>query len=185
MVDPPRRQRKHPKAELTKKSAARTVTDDPVALAAAAALTAILADVSGSVDAPDAFAAWHAFKQFAALRFAPDPPERLEAGGGDMLLCEYGIYDWPWSSDSRPVFLVDLVRQFSVVGEDGEYDRMEHVHCSIAFALEPALRQLGRDAIWSDADRYQQWFAKVEQSDAFVALRTAAAVNVQVEHTPV
>lgn len=179
------RRQKHPKAKLSTQAAAAPVPDDPVASAAAVALTAAVAEVSGPAAAPDAWAAWEAFKRFAALSFAPDAPERLADGGGDMLLCEYGIYEWPWSSGSREVFLVDLVRQFSVVGEDGEYDRMEHVHCSIAFDPRPALRQLGGDAIWSDTDRCHQWFAEVEQSGAFLALRTAEALNLQVEHSQV
>ena len=179
------RRQKHSRAPLTEEQTAATVAGDPIASAAAAVLTDILAEVSGPAASSDAVAAWDAFKRFATLPVTPEPPERLEERGGDMLLCEFGVYNWPWSSLTREVFLVDLVRQFSILGVDGEYDSMEHVHCSIAFDPKPELRRLASNTIWSDPDRRREWFADVEQSDAFVALRTALPLEVCIEHTPV
>ena len=154
--------------------------EDALASAAASALTGILAEASTGDD-PDASATWEAFKRFVALPFSPDAPERLEDGGGDMLLCESGVFEWPSPDDapeaSTEMFLVDLVRQFSVVGADGEYDRMLQVHCTLGFEPKPELRALESDTIWSDTKCCQQWFDEVEQSAAFAAVRNGTLLT--------
>jgi hypothetical protein len=172
------RRQNHPRAKLTKAAAASTVTGDPVASAAAAALSEMLGEVS---TAPDALAAWEVFKRFAEVQFEPEPPERLDEGLGDLLLFEWGVFDRPWSDASQEVFLVDLVRQFTVIAENGQHERTEQVHCSISFDPVPDVRHLGSGTIWSDED-LAAWSAEAELSNGFVAIRAAISAVVHVEH---
>jgi len=73
------------------------------------------------------------------------------------------------------------VRQFSIVGEDGEYDRMLQVHCTMSFEPRPELRRLGSDSIWSATDRRRHWFEEVEQSDGFAALQTTTLLDMSID----
>jgi hypothetical protein len=174
---------KHPRATLTKSTAVANVTDDPVASAAASVLARILAEVRPQESARPASVTWEAFKRFVALPFAPEAPESLDEEG-DLLLFEWGIREEPDSEDSRETFFVDLVRQLSVCSEDGEYERMEQVHCSMSFDPLPETRRVGSGNIWSDAD-HDRWIAEVERSDCFAALPTLPAPDVRVEHSRV
>jgi hypothetical protein len=173
------RRQKHPRAALA--NAAPKVTGDPVASAAAATLSGLLAEVGPHESASPALVAWEAFKRFAALPFAPEAPESLDEEG-DLLLFEWGPESEP--SSERDAFFVHLVRQFSVLAEDGEYERMEQVHCSMSFEPLPEVLRLGSGAIWSDGDP-QRWIAQVERSDGFAALQTAPAPDVRVDHSRV
>ena len=75
-------------------------------------------------------ATWKVFKEFAA--------QRVEGSGGDpdddMLLFEYGVYDWHDGKGTR--FNWSLCRQFTVYSE-GEYDHMEQLRCELFFAGDP------------------------------------------------
>jgi hypothetical protein len=178
------RRQKHPRATLAKLADMPKVTGDPVASAAATALSSILAETCEQETSSRALEAWQAFKHFAALPFAPEAPESLDAEDGDLLLFEWGLDDDPDSEDSPRAFFVHLVRQFSVLAEDGEYERMEQVYCSMSFDPLPQVRRLESGTIWSDGD-HQRWIAEVERTDCFAALQTASPSDVRVEHTRV
>lgn len=108
---------------------------------------------------------WEAFKRFAVLPVAAESPERLDDHEGDMLLFEWGLFD--------STFVLDLVRQFAILDEDGDYDRLEQLHCTLSFDPLDELAALGSDTIWSDGDR-DAWPAEVERSAGFGALRASA-----------
>ena len=114
---------------------------------------------------------WEAFKRFAALPVAPEPPERL---GDELLLFEWGMFGPTLRADlAAPTFLVDLVRQFSILDEDGDPDRLEQLHCTLMFDPLDELTALGGEPIWSDGDR-DAWIIEVERSPGFHALRRPA-----------
>ncbi|WP_436771297.1 hypothetical protein [Yinghuangia sp. YIM S09857] len=50
--------------------------------------------------------------------------------------------------DDPPGFLLDFVRQFEVVGADGEHEQYVQVHCEVRFAHVPALHDLGSFNSW-------------------------------------
>ncbi|MFF1410920.1 hypothetical protein ACFVX6_14210 [Streptomyces sp. NPDC058289] len=102
-------------------------------------------------------AAWLAWVRFAQLRFGAVPtPE------SDGLLFQYGTYAFT----GRPMFTLDLTRQFGVNDDDGEHDHYVQVHCELRFEPEPALDAAGSFDSWffhdSDAD-LDQWFAAMEK----------------------
>lgn len=81
------------------------------------------------VDAPDPYAVYKVFKDFATL-----PVE----GVHDVILYEIGVYGF----GEPETYSIDLVRQFSFY-EEGEYDRMEQLHCEIHYEPDDELRALG------------------------------------------
>jgi hypothetical protein len=171
---------KHPRPALTRLAQMSKVADDPVASAAASTLSGILAELRSQRSVAPALVVWEAFKRFAALPVAPQAPESLDEQG-DLLLFEWGLHDEPSSDEPQQAFFVDLVRQFSILAEDGEYEQMEQVHCRMWFARSPALRRLGSGTIWSDGDQ-RRWIAKVERSGCFAALQAASPPDVRVDH---
>ncbi|MFF5000987.1 hypothetical protein ACFY3Y_38865, partial [Streptomyces sp. NPDC000656] len=58
-------------------------------------------------------AAWLAFMRFARQRFATEPTP-----DSDGLLFQYGMYAF----SGRPMFTVDLTRQFDISDDGGEHD---------------------------------------------------------------
>jgi len=82
------------------------------------------------LDAPDADAVYGVFKEFAR-----QPVEGVE---DDTILYEIGIYGF----GEPDTYRIDLVRQFSFF-EDGEYDRMEQLHCIVHYEPDEDLRSLG------------------------------------------
>ncbi|MFD9516144.1 hypothetical protein [Streptomyces sp. NPDC059979] len=101
-------------------------------------------------------AAWRAWARFAQQRFdaAPTPDS-------DGLLFQYGTY----SFSGRPMFTLDLTRQFDVNDDDGEHDHFVQVHCELRYEPEPALDALGSFSSWffHDTDEdLDQWFAAME-----------------------
>jgi hypothetical protein len=122
---------------------------------------------------------WEVFKRFAVLPVSAVPPERLDDRGGDLLLFEWGVYERPVLDALRRVFLVNLVRQFSILDEDDDYDRLEQLHCSVSLEPSPEFEQLGSGVLWSGPS-LEAWFAEVEQSDGFTALRNATALDIHV-----
>jgi hypothetical protein len=152
----------------------------PVGLASAGATLAHILGDTPNAGQPDCLAVWRSFREFAEVRVRPEGSGRLDPVGGDLLLFEWGVFHWPWSDALSEVFLVDLVRQFSLIRPDNEYDHMEQVHCSLGFEPVDSLRQLGSGTIWSNGDR-EEWSAEVETSDGFIAIRSAIPVTVHVE----
>ncbi|MCX5129806.1 hypothetical protein [Streptomyces sp. NBC_00347] len=102
-------------------------------------------------------AAWLAWVRFAQHRFGAEPsPE------SDGLLVQYGTYAFT----GRPMFTLDLTRQFGVNDDDGEHDHYVQVHCELRYEPEPALDAAGSFDSWyfhdTDAD-LDQWFAAMEK----------------------
>lgn len=100
--------------------------------------------------------AWLAFTRFGRQRFetAPTPDS-------DGLLFQYGTYAF----SRRPMFTVDLTRQFDISDDDGEHDHYVQVHCELRYEPRPALDALGSFDSWffHDADvDLDHWFAVME-----------------------
>lgn len=87
--------------------------------------------------APDAVAVYRVFKDFAR-----QPVE----GVVDGVLYQVGVYAF----GEPETFMIHLVRQFSFY-EDGEYDRMEQLHCIIHYEPDGDLRSLGSFNAWADS----------------------------------
>jgi hypothetical protein len=121
----------------------------------------------------DPRAAWDVFTRFAARPVVADPPEGLES---DLGLFQWGVYEWGDGKGRR--FELDFTRQFSLCDEDGDYDRMEQLHCTLYFAPVAELGALGSGTVWSDGDlgskgSVESWGAEVEQTRVFSALADA------------
>ena len=93
---------------------------------------------------------------FARRRFAtaltPD---------SDGLLFQYGTYAF----SGRPMFTVDLTRQFDISDDAGEYDRDVQIHCELRYECEPALDVLGSFNSWFFHDDHadlDEWLAAME-----------------------
>ncbi|GAA2462845.1 hypothetical protein [Streptomyces lavendulocolor] len=101
-------------------------------------------------------AAWLAYTRFGRQRF-----ETAATPDSDGLLFQYGTYVF----SGRPMFTVDLTRQFGISAADGEYDRYVQVHCELRYEPELALDALGRFDSWffhdTEAD-LDQWFATMQ-----------------------
>ncbi|MEV8345904.1 hypothetical protein [Streptomyces niveus] len=101
-------------------------------------------------------AAWLAFMRFGRQRFATTPTP-----DSDGLLFQYGTYAF----SGRPMFTVDLARQFDIIDDDGEHDHYVQVHCELRYECEPALDALGGFNSWffhdADAD-LDEWLADME-----------------------
>lgn len=101
-------------------------------------------------------AAWLAWVRFAQHRFgvAPSPES-------DGLLFQYGTYAYT----GRPMFTLDLARQFGINDDDGEHDHYVQVHCELRYEPDPTLDAAGSFDSWffhdTDADA-DQWFAAME-----------------------
>ncbi|MFE7214950.1 hypothetical protein ACFY0A_45895 [Streptomyces sp. NPDC001698] len=100
---------------------------------------------------------WLAFMRFGRQRF-----DTAAIPDSDGLLFQYGTYAF----SGRPMFTVDLTRQFGISNVDGEHDHYVQVHCELRYEPEPALDARGRFDSWffhdTDAD-LDQWFATVER----------------------
>ncbi|MDX3772455.1 MULTISPECIES: hypothetical protein [unclassified Streptomyces] len=120
-------------------------------------------------------AAWLAFMRFGRQRFAtaltPD---------SDGLLFQYGTYAF----SGRPMFTVDLTRQFDISDDDGEHDHYVQVHCELRYECEPALDALGGFDSWffhdADAD-LDQWLAAMEGHLELLLARGPSEIDVYEE----
>ncbi|MFF8381602.1 hypothetical protein ACF07V_36530 [Streptomyces sp. NPDC015661] len=83
--------------------------------------------------------AWLAFVRFGRRRFHTAP-----TSDSDGLLFQYGTY----ASSGRPMFTVNLTRQFNV-SDDDEHDCYVQVHCELRY--EPALD-------WDALGSFHSWF---------------------------
>lgn len=121
---------------------------------------------------PDALLAWRVFQEFAAV-----PVDCAE----DALLFQCGVYNFT----GRELFHCGFVRQFTFE-EDGEYDHMEQLDCSILFESDAELHQL-KTNLWSyDFDSFQAFFSGVEALREFsVALHGRSPVGAELFHTAV
>ena len=104
---------------------------------------------------PDLTLALQVFRTFASQQF--DCAE-------DAFLFQCGVYDFTGKRE----YQVDLVRQF-VFEEDGEYDHMEQLHCTIYFAPTPELNGLEAE-LWSyDFPSPSEFFDHVSTMPGYLA----------------
>ncbi|MEV5887207.1 hypothetical protein AB0L74_31880 [Streptomyces sp. NPDC052020] len=119
--------------------------------------------------------AWLAFTRFGRRRFgtAPTPDS-------DGLLFQYGAYAF----SGRPMFTVDLTRQFGVSDAGGEHDHYVQVHCELRYEPEPDLDALGSFDSWffhdADAD-LDEWFAAMEEHPALLLGRRPSEIDLYEE----
>lgn len=126
----------------------------------------MLHEAGFSEQRPDALLAWRVFREFAAV-----PVECAD----DALLFQCGVY----RLTGRERFHFGFVRQFTFE-EDGEYDHMEQLDCTILFEPDAELRQLETN-LWSyDFDTVEAFFAAVEALPEFgTPLRGRSAVGME------
>jgi hypothetical protein len=126
--------------------------------------------------------AWECFKAFVAVP-ASTPVERYEGictveadQDGDMLLFQGGVgralepdrRGYAPEGPGRPVFELNVTRQFSYTDADGEYAGMNQMGLSFEAPVAPSLDGVSLPSEWGrvgeDAAR---WIALVEDSTAF------------------
>jgi hypothetical protein len=104
--------------------------------------------------------------------YATVPASGLSGPDGDMLLFQYGVYDW----GQGPFFQLDLTRQF-IVNDDGE-DEISQLHCTTYFAATDALRAIPALTAWcgspADLPAYRQ---RIVASDGYRAALAARPVR--------
>jgi hypothetical protein len=101
------------------------------------------------LDAPDPDAVYGVFKEFAR--------QPVEGVGDDTILYEIGIYGF----GEPDTYRIDLVRQFSFF-EDGEYDRMEQLHCIVHYEPDDDLRSLGAFNLTTAGSNVSEPFATLD-----------------------
>jgi hypothetical protein len=120
-------------------------------------------------------AAWLAFMRFGRQRFATAPTP-----DSDGLLFQYGTYAF----SGRPMFAVDLTRQFDISDDDGEHDHYVQVHCELRYECEPALDALGGFDSWffhdANAD-IDEWLAAMEGHLELLLARGPSEIDVYEE----
>lgn len=119
--------------------------------------------------------AWLAFMRFARQCFATAPTP-----DADGLLFQYGTYAF----SGRPMFTVDLTRQFDVSDDEGEHEHYVQVHCELRYECEPVLDALGSFDSWffhdANAD-LEEWCAAMERHLELVLARVPAEIDVYEE----
>ncbi|MCF2540868.1 MULTISPECIES: hypothetical protein [Streptomyces] len=120
-------------------------------------------------------AAWLAFMRFARQRFATAPTP-----DSDGLLFQYGTYAF----SGRPMFTVDLTRQFDISDNGGEHDHHAQIHCELRYECDPALDALGSFDSWffhdADAD-LDEWLAAMEGHLELLLARVPSEIDVYEE----
>jgi hypothetical protein len=127
-------------------------------------------------DSPDPNVIYRVFKDFARL-----PVEGVD----DDILYEIGVYGF----GEPETYSIDLVRQFSFY-LNGEYDRMEQLHCTVHYEPDDDLRSLGTFDLW-DSGRPQdeagplapleEFFHAVDARPEWLAVRNKRATRLQLE----
>lgn len=108
---------------------------------------------------PDVKIAWETFKAMCDVKFECEE---------DELLFETGVYDF----SGKDMFFLSVVRQFTIIEEDGEYDYVEQLHMDFAYEPEKELKELVK-TIWTyeyDGD-FGRFFEEVEKCQAFCVPR--------------
>ncbi|MCW8382450.1 hypothetical protein [Streptomyces justiciae] len=116
-------------------------------------------------------AAWLAFIRFARQRFATAPTP-----DSDGLLFQYGTYAF----SGRPMFTVDLTRQFDISDDGGEHDHYLQTHCELRYECEPTLNALGTFNSWffHDADaNLDEWLTAMERHLALLLARVPSEIH--------
>ncbi|MFE3526891.1 hypothetical protein ACFXOD_35990 [Streptomyces sp. NPDC059161] len=120
-------------------------------------------------------AAWLAFMRFGRRRF-----DAAATPDSDGLLFQYGTYAF----SGRPMFTVDLTRQFDVTDDDGEHVHYVQVHCELRYEPEPDLKALGSFDSWFFHDAgadLDEWFAAVEGRLALLLGRRPSEIDLHEE----
>lgn len=101
-------------------------------------------------------AAWLAYVRFARQRF-----DGASTPDSDGLLVQYGTYRF----SGRPMFTVDLARQFDVNDDSGEHRHYVQIHCELRYERDAAQDALGGFDSWffldTDAE-LAEWLAAIE-----------------------
>lgn len=113
--------------------------------------------------------------------FATVAAEGCQPDDGDMLLFQWGTYDW----GEGPAFEIGLVRQFIGQGEEDD-DAMSQLSLTYRFEAEPSLLALGAGDRWCEGPTQADALrAFIHGSPAFQAVATRKSLAVLLEHTPV
>lgn len=94
----------------------------------------------------------------------------------DELLFEAGCFDY----DGEERFCLSLVRQFTIIEDEGEFDYIEQLNIDILYDVNEKVKELS-ETIWSYEfeDDFEQFFGAVEKSAAFgLALEVLKPVEV-------
>lgn len=107
--------------------------------------------------------------------------ERVEEGDldadGDMLLYQWGTYDW----GKGETFELDITRQ--LISGDGEDDDIFQLSLTFKFQPTESLRQLGEGNRWCNRqEEVEEFQAFVSDSPAFLAVEGKEPFEVQVEY---
>ena len=92
--------------------------------------------------------------------FKTTPFEEFTSSNADMLLFQFGCYDW----GEGEFFELDVTRQLS-----GEPDSpIEQLHCTISYPVNDSLLKLGEDNFWCE-NRFDvaKFESRVLNHDAF------------------
>ncbi|MFP8777499.1 hypothetical protein [Hydrogenophaga sp. RWCD_12] len=100
-----------------------------------------------------------------------------EGSGADMLLCQWGVYNWGQGEH----FEFDITRQF-VGAEDDDDDAMSQLRCTAYFEPLPALRAIPASNRWCESLANLPAFSVfVRESAAFQAVQSLKPLKVSVE----
>ncbi|MER7576968.1 hypothetical protein [Streptomyces sp. NPDC126514] len=119
--------------------------------------------------------AWLAFMRFGRRRF-----DTASTPDSDGLLLQYGAYAF----SGRPMFTVDLTRQFDVSDDGGEHDHYLQVHCELRYEPEPDLDALGSFDSWLFHDAgadLDEWFVAMERRLALLLGRRPSEIDLYEE----
>jgi hypothetical protein len=118
--------------------------------------------------------AWDVVVDLSRVRLSDRKLDREPSG--DMLLAQFGTYDW----GQGPLFRVSLDRQFSI--DHGDYSDTRQMQCEFRFAPTPELDALGAASLYTmqvDYDlaeferRFRSWPAfsiQLEPAELFLSL---------------
>jgi hypothetical protein len=112
---------------------------------------------------------WTPFLAFAQQQFQARKGLYVD---NDMCLAE-------WGADAG---FFDVVRQWSMNdADDGSYDHMEQLHLTLHYDVDPALKGVSAESLWS-GDDVTGWAAEVEAAEAFGLLRAKTPTQIRLDH---
>lgn len=122
---------------------------------AEAILRKLLKEKGFSYKEPELSTAFLAFREMSRLAFNC---------AEDELLFEAGCYDY----DGRKLFCVSLVRQFTVIEEEGEFDYIEQLNMDLLYEVTEQVKELS-ETVWSYEfeNVFDKFFEEVEKKDGF------------------
>ena len=107
-------------------------------------------------------------------------PEVDLAHDGDMLLFQWGTYDW----GEGPMFEVDLTRQF--IAHEGEDDDIWQLHLTYRFAPSETLRAIGKGQRWcSHPNDIAEFERFIGAHPAMVAVGSSKDAHVSLDYESV